>query len=277
MASELKQRCVLVTGASSGIGEETARAFARAGAHVVIVSERAADLEAVALSIRALGGQATPVVVDLTHPEQVEGLIARVESLVGPLDILVNNAGVGMSTSVLDTRLADMRFLFEVNFFALASLCQQALAVMAPREHGRIINVSSAAARFGSPTISAYSATKGAVHAYTQALRLEARIYGIHVSEVLPVSVRTRFFENAVGRKYRPMGVVLTAQAVAESILRCATARVPQPEVLPYRGIRALFVLNALLPGLLVRLAGRRYAQALERARQQKATTTAKS
>jgi short-subunit dehydrogenase len=263
MLLNLQGSRVLVTGASSGIGEETAWAFARAGAHVIIVSERESDLNAVACAIQEAGGRATPLVVDLTHPEQVDGLIRRVESRLGPLDVLVNNAGMGMSAPVLDTQLADMRSLFEVNFFALASLCKQALEVMAPRGRGRIINVSSAAGRFGSPTISAYSATKGAVHAYTQSLRLEARVYGIQVSEVLPISVRTRFFENVRGGKYRPAGLVLTAETVAQSIVRAAAARVAKPEILPFPGIRAVFVLNALLPGLLVRLAGRRYANAL--------------
>src|SRR5207248_8264159 len=117
------------------------------------------------------------------------------------------------------------------NFFALAELCKQALEVMAPRRKGRIINVSSAAGRFGSPTISAYSATKGAVHAFTQALRIEARVHGVYVSEVLPISVQTKFFDNVKGEKYQPTGVVLPPETVAQSILRCATARRPRPEI----------------------------------------------
>jgi short-subunit dehydrogenase len=260
---DLSQRCILITGASSGIGEATARACARQGARVVLVSERESELNAVAESICEAGGKAVPLVVDLSHPEQVEGLIARIEAEVGPLDTLVNNAGVGLQASVLETRSTDMRFLFEVNFFALAELCRQAIAVMIPRRKGRIINVSSAAGRFGSPNISAYSATKGAVHAFTQSLRLEARVHGVFVSEVLPISVRTGFFDNVKTGKYQPQGLVLTPEGVAQDIVRCIAAPRPRPEILPFRGIRLVFVLNALLPGLLVRLAGRRYAHAV--------------
>jgi len=266
----LKGRRVLITGASSGIGEVAARTFAAAGASVAIVSERKEELEEVAKSIRNQGGKAAAFVVDLACPEQVEGLIARVEKQIGPLDILVNNAGVGMGAEILDTSLQEMRFLFEVNFFALASLCKQALAAMAPRGRGHIINVSSAAARFGGPTISAYSATKGAVHAYTQALRIEAAVYGIAVTEILPISVRTRFFDNMRGERSQPSGVVLTPEMVAQSILRCAAARRPKPEILPFPGIRAVFVLNALSPDLLSRVAKRSYAREVRQARAKK-------
>src|SRR5690349_3923458 len=92
----LKNCRALVTGASSGIGAATARALADAGVHVVIVSERPDELNAVADSICAEGGRATAVVVDLADPKQVEGLFKRVEAQVGPIDLLVNNAGVGM-------------------------------------------------------------------------------------------------------------------------------------------------------------------------------------
>jgi|SRR5579871_1570126 len=266
----LSGRRVLITGASSGIGEVTARTFATAGARIAIVSEREAELKNVANSIQAQGGQAKAFVADLSCPDQVAGLLCRVEQQIGPLDILVNNAGVGMGAEILDTSLQEMRFLFEVNFFALAALCQQALAAMAPRGHGHIINVSSAAARFGGPTISAYSATKGAVHAFTQALRIEAAVHGIAVTEILPISVRTRFFDNMRGERSQPSGVVLTPELVAQSILRCAAARRPKTEVLPFPGIRALFVLNALSPGLLSRVARRSYAREVRQTRAKK-------
>ena len=264
MGIDLSKRCILVTGASSGIGEETARTCAQHGARVVIVSEREAELDAVAQSIRQAGGDVIPRVVDLSKPDQVEGLIERIEAEVGHVDTLVNNAGVGLHAPVLQTRTEDMRFLFEVNFFAVAELCKQALTAMATRRNGRIVNVSSAAGRFGSPTISAYSATKGAVHAYTQSLRIEARVHGVLVSEVLPISVRTRFFDNVKDGKYVPHGFVLTPEGVAQDILLCIASRRPRPEILPFRGIRLVFVLNALLPGLLVRIAGRSYANSLQ-------------
>jgi len=256
----------LITGASSGIGEATAWEFVRQGVTVVLVSEQEKALISVAQSLCAAGGQASAMVVDLAQPEQVVGLIARAESESGPLDILVNNAGIGMSASILETRQSDLRHLFEVNFFALAELSRQALAVMAPRGKGRILNVSSAAGCFGSPTISAYSATKGAVHTFTQALRIEAREYGVLVGEVLPISVQTRFFDSVKGEKYRPQGRVLTAETVARSIVRNALSRRLRAEILPYPALRIVFVLNAMWPDLLARLAHWQYARSLRNA-----------
>lgn len=256
---------VLITGASSGIGAAAARLFAKGGADVVLVSEREDDLNEVACEIHAAGGKATALVADFSNPEQVEGLIARVEDEGGPLDVLVNNAGVGMGATILNTKPQDLRFLFEVNFFALASLCRQALEVMAKRGQGRIINVSSAAGRIGGPEVGAYAATKGAVHTYTQALRIEARSYGVHVSEALPISVRTQFFDNVKGQKYRPSGVVLTVESVAQSIVRCAQSRRPKAEVLPYRPIRFAFLIDALLPGLLDPILGKDYLRGSKR------------
>ena len=220
-----------------------------------MVSERAEALHEVAQSIRDAGGRATAVVVDLTQPEQLQGLILRVEAEGGPLDVLVNNAGIGLGATIMETRPEQMRLLFEVNFFALADLCRQALTVMALRRSGRIINISSAAALFGSPTVSAYSATKGAVHAYTMALRTEASLFGISVSEVLPVSVRTRFFESVHGVQYVPSGVMLTSEKVALSIVRCAAAARPAAEVQPYYPIRFIFILTAIFPSLMAGIA----------------------
>ncbi|MCS6777911.1 MAG: SDR family NAD(P)-dependent oxidoreductase [Chloroherpetonaceae bacterium] len=250
---------VLITGASSGIGEATARLFAQKGDRVAIISEQERDLHRVAEAIHAERGEAIAIVADFSHPEQVEGLIARVEEATGPLDVLVNNAGIGLGAPIVESRPEQMRLLFEVNFFALVSLCQQALAVMGPRRRGHIINVSSAAGRFGSPGVGIYSATKGAVHAFTQALRIEASVYPVFVSEVLPISVRTRFFNNVQGKTYQPSGVVLTSDAVARSIVRCTRSARPPAEVLPYPPVRLAFVLDALFPGLMARLATLKY------------------
>ena len=269
---DLKDSCVLVTGASSGIGEAAAREFARRGAKVGLVSHHAAELDAVAASIRQAGGQATALVADFSAPEQVTGLIAKFESQVGRMDALVNNAGVGLGASILETTAAELHRIMQVNFFALADLSRQALQTMTPRRQGRIINVSSAAGLLGSPGVSAYSASKGACHAFTQALRMEARAYGILVSEVLPISVRTKFFDNVEGEKYEPGGVVLTKEQVAASIVRCALMKRPPAEVLPYRPVRVAFAFDALVPGIFDRFMGKSFGQEVARQQNPKKT-----
>lgn len=254
MGNRLQGKRVMVTGASSGIGEATARAFLAEGAEVVITSECEAELLKVAEDMQKKGGKVTPIIVNFTQPEQVADLWARAEKMAGNIDILVNNAGVGLGSRIHEITEKKLRFVFEVNFFALFSLCQQAFIAMSERGYGRIINVSSSAARIGLEGVAAYTASKGACHTLTAALRLEAHPKGIGVSEVLPVSVRTPFFENVEGHKYEPKGVVQTPEQVAHSIVRCAKARRPPAEVLPYRPVRLAFIADAILPGILDRL-----------------------
>ena len=249
---DLRDKVVIVTGASSGIGEATARAMAAHGARIVIVAEHSENLNRVAKSINASGGCAVPIVADFAA-NGASGLVERVEVAAGPVDILVNNAGVGMQALIGERPMEDIRYLFEVNFFAMTTLCSEVLPRMAQRGSGRIINVSSAAAQFGCARFSAYSASKAALRAYTQALRVEARVKGVAVTEVIPISVRTPFFDNVKGKAYQPVGVVITPEQVAICIVRCAASDRPPPEKWPFRWIRLVFLLNVLAPGLIVR------------------------
>ena len=258
---ELKNALVVITGASAGIGEATARIFAERGARIALIANHLEDLTRVTASLNANGTDATAYHLDLSHPAEVAGLFDRIEGELGEIAILVNNAGIGLGASVLDTEESKLRLLFEVNFFALASLCKQALSKMSARRRGHIINVSSAAAQYGSPGVSAYSATKGACHAFSQALRMESAGYGVFVSEVLPISVRTQFFGHVEGKKYEPSGVVLTAEKVAHSIVVCAASRRPRPEVLPFRPVRLAFLAETALPGLLDRVVGKHFRE----------------
>jgi short-subunit dehydrogenase len=258
--TDLAGRVALVTGASAGIGKATATLLAREGVRVVLLSEKRDELEQVCEMIRAGGGEAHALAADLSHPGETATVVERAEALVGPLDLLVNNAGVGLQATLLEEALADVRFLFEVNFFALVSLSQQALRSMAARGRGHVINVSSASALRGLPRLNAYAASKGAVHTFTQALRAEARPLGIFVSEVLPVSTATGFFQaarNRAGVPYAPGSIVRTPEYVAARIVRCA--RRPVPEVHLDRSLLALAGLATLFPNLAERLVARYY------------------
>lgn len=248
--AEWDGRRALVTGASSGIGLATARRLAQSGAEVVLLAEVEA-VRAAAREVAVLGRPTTSLVADLSRPEEVAGLFGRVEEQAGPVDILINNAGVGLHASVLEAQPADLRWILEVNFFAAATLCRDALSAMAARGRGSIINVSSAAARRGLAGMSAYTASKHALHGFTQSLRQEALPLGIHVSEVLPISVRTRFFDAAKNRaqtRYVPRGWVQTPEHVAKIIVHCL--RRPRPEVHTSALTRLALVLDAAFPEL---------------------------
>jgi short-subunit dehydrogenase len=202
----------LITGASSGIGLSTARRLAQRGHQILLLSENEPEL------LQVSPGLGIPVLCDLGRPEQLQGLWAGLEENYGPIEILINNAGIGCQADVLDTDMARFRQVMEINYFAPVELCRQALAAMAGRGQGKILNVTSAAARRSLARIGAYGASKAALHAFTQTLRLEAAAQGVTVGEVLPISVRTPFFARA---GYRPRGLTQSPEQVAEHILGC--------------------------------------------------------
>lgn len=169
---------VIVTGASSGIGRETARAFADAGAHVVEASRRS-----------------TPP-CDVASDADVRQLIERTMAQYGRIDILVNNAGFGIRAPVAETPLADAQRLMEVNFFGPLRLIQAVVPIMRKQGHGQIVNVSSVLGMLATPQNGVYAASKFALRALTDALRLELRGTGIDVILIMPGYTDTPFFEN---------------------------------------------------------------------------------
>ena len=241
----------LITGASSGIGLSTARRLIERGHQVLLLSYDEPEL---LQACAQLGSRAVPVLCDLSFPDQVDGLWTRLEESQGPIEILINNAGIGHHAEVVDTDIATMRRLFEVNFFAAASLCRQAMRAMQARRHGHILNLTSAAARRSLPRIGAYGASKAALHGLTQSLRLEAEGSGVRISEVLPISVTTPFFQRA---GYRPRGLTQTPESVAEQILLCLDRN--QAERTTHWPTALGFALDALFPNWVAALLARRY------------------
>ncbi len=198
-------------------------------------------------TVVSLGEAAHGWEVDLARG--VGEVIPRFEAEVGPLDILVNNAGIGYHTTLLEADLERFRHLFEVNFFAAVALSQAALRVMAPRGRGHILNVTSAGARRALGRMTAYGASKAALHGFTQSLRMEAAACGVVVSEVLPISVRTPFFAAA---GYQPKGKVQTPEDVAACVVRCLEREIL--ELCTDRATGWSFVLDALAPNLVARV-----------------------
>ncbi len=242
----LEGRRILITGASAGIGKALAERLSARGAHLALVSNQPVELFELARTLNAF-----PLEVDLSAPDRLPGLVSEVEAAIGPLDVLINNAGIGLHAPLLDTPPDRIRRLFEVNFFAPVELCRQALASMAARRSGHILNVTSASARRGLARMGAYAPSKGALHVFSQVLRLEAARVGVHVTEVLPISVQTDFFrmaENRTDHAYRPRGLVHTPEQVAACIEQAL--RRPRAEVYPSFLSRLAFVFETAFPNL---------------------------
>jgi len=182
-----KATIVLVTGTSSGFGCAIARALAAKG-YGVFGSARTPRAEA--------DDGFTTLGLDVTQDESVEACIASVIQAAGRIDAVINNAGMGIAGAIEDTTAAEARSQFETNFFGTHRVCRAVLPHMRARRAGTIINMSSLAGRIALPFQGFYSSTKFAIEAYTEALRMEVRPFGIRVSMIEPGDFATSFTAN---------------------------------------------------------------------------------
>lgn len=249
-------RVALITGASAGIGAATARVLAEAGMRLALCARRADRLEALAAELGARGALVSVHPVDVTDEAAVRAMVDEVARRHGALDVLVNNAARGLAARFEDTTTAEFRALLELNLLAPIVAIQAALPHMRRQGRGHVINVSSVVGRRNMPGRAAYGATKFALGAISEALRLELRDTGIVVSLVYPIYTATEFHQAEARRmEMRRTGPIQSAETVARAILRCV--RRPRPEVYPYRPARLLAGLAALAPGLVDRVMGR--------------------
>jgi uncharacterized protein len=184
-------KAAIVTGGSSGLGRAIAAALAEAGARVAIAARGAQALEAAARDLRQAGHQVIAVPTDLTRSEEVERLVARTLDEFGRLDLLVNNAGRSMRRAVLETTAEDFRELMELNLLGLVR-STRAAAPHLTANRGHLVNISSLAGKSATRFMGAYPATKFAVSAYTQQLRLELGPQGLHVLLVCPGPIKRK-------------------------------------------------------------------------------------
>jgi short-subunit dehydrogenase len=229
----LKNSVVLITGASSGIGEATALAFARKGARLALCARRLERLQTVAKRCREAGSpKVTTKRVDVSRRAEARGFIAAALRDFERADILVNNAGLGWTGPLLEMPEEKARELVEVNLLGLLWTSQAALEPMLAARAGVIINVSSIAGVRATPYSALYSATKHAVTGLSHALRGELSGSGVKVCAVYPAVTRSEFFTVSGGRE---VGPVYSAEWVANLIVR--TARFPRRDavVFPFR------------------------------------------
>jgi len=250
----LRDRTVIVTGASMGIGRETARLFARAGANVVLASRNAERLARVAQELRAYRGRSLAVPTDVTDGQAVEAMVKRAAEEFGSVDILVNNAGLGLHATLAEGSMENIRYLFEVNVFGALNCIRAVVPYMKQQRRGQIINVSSLAGKIAAPNEGAYAATKFALTAISDALRLELLDYGITVITVYPGPIETPFRENALKEMEMPAASSLVlrpipAACVAEAIVKAA--REERTEVYVTRFNRLAAALKGISPGFI--------------------------
>jgi short-subunit dehydrogenase len=258
----LSGRVAVITGASSGIGLACAEQLAELGVAVVLGARRSDRLQSAVDRIRANGGRAEWVAMDVTFELEVEGLVRRAREAFGGLDIMICNAGFGFYGTVDETPPDVMRRMMEVNFIGSFLAARAALPIFREQQRGHLIFVSSIVGRRGIAFMSGYTATKAAQAGFAESLRSEFIGTGIDVSCVFPVATQTEFREAMArdyGRRITGLGPKQQVNEVAAAIVNCI--RRPRPEVYPHAMSRGLPLLSALAPRFadkLVRRFGRR-------------------
>jgi len=183
----------LVTGASSGIGRETARRLAQEGFQVIASARRKEHLDELAKENQNI----IPRPVDLSDAQELEKFCQELSTLAEPISVLINNAGFSIRGALEDVPLSSVRRVYEVNLFALIRLTQACLPGMRRLKGGTIVNLSSIVGKFTFPLNGVYSSTKHAIEAISDALRMEVRPFGIRVVTIRPGVIASEFNDTA--------------------------------------------------------------------------------
>ncbi|TAD88001.1 MAG: SDR family oxidoreductase [Bacteroidetes bacterium] len=255
-----KNKRVWITGASSGIGEAVAYAFARQAAHLVLSARSATVLHAVADKCVALGAaKAVVVCIDVANEDMLSQLAANYDHAIGPVDILINSSGISQRSVVMDTSMAVYKQLMAVNYLGSVAITKMVLPGMVKQGSGHIVAISSVSGKLGAPLRSGYSASKHALHGFFDCLRSEVTHLGLKVLLVCPGYINTNISVNALNAQGQPTGKMDDNQANGM-----------MPEVLADRILRAIqkgkreinvggkevigIYLKRFLPGLLAKI-----------------------
>ena len=230
---------MLVTGASSGIGAEIARAMARRGARLALVARGRERLEALAAELRASGPDPIVRPADLASLAEVEALAAELLEGPGAPDVLVNNAGAGRWRAIDENEPGEARRQMDLPYLAAFELTRALVPAMISRGSGRIVNMTSAAAYFNFPGANGYATARWAMRAFSEHLREDLRGTGVGVTLVVPAEVDSPYFDNNPGSRERIPTVgrligELTPEQVGEKVAR-ATARERGLYLIPWR------------------------------------------
>ncbi|MBY0112653.1 MAG: SDR family oxidoreductase [Phycisphaerales bacterium] len=261
MGIDLKSRTIAITGASSGIGKATAIACSRAGMRVIVGARREDELKKVVEAIRAEGGDAAYVVMDVSNPKDNERLVEAAMDHFGSLYSVFANAGYGLERSVLAYTDAELDEMFRVNFWSCLQLMRLTGNMFLKQppvnggKRGHILVCSSCVSKIGLPNYAAYSATKSLQDHFARAMRIELADQGVAVSSVHPIGTKTEFFDTAKrlsgGKRISiqtPERFKQPAETVANAIVRCL--RKPKGEVWTSFPMRAMLALGTAFPGL---------------------------
>lgn len=232
MSENIEGKVVVITGASSGLGEATARLLSAQGARVALGARRVERLQALAGELSGRGGQAIAVATDVIQRDQVKGLVEAAVRAFGRIDVMINNAGIMPQAPLERLKVDEWDQMIDVNIKGVLYGIAAALPHMQRQKAGHIINVSSVAGHKVGPGFAVYSATKHAVRALSEGLRQEVKPYNIRTTVISPGAVATELPESVaepdVAERVRTF---YEANAIpADSFARAVAFAISQPD-----------------------------------------------
>lgn len=249
---------IFITGAAAGIGQAAARHFAARGWFVGLYDLDAEGVAALARELgddRALAGR-----LDVTRGEDWQAALAGFHQRTGRLDVLLNNAGILVSGPFESIPLARQQAVVDVNVKGVLAGCHAAFPYLKRQAGARVINMASASALYGQPSLATYSATKFAVRGLTEALDLEWQAHDIRVMDIMPLFVQTGMVVGMNAKSIASLGVKLTPEDVAQVIWQAATARATRVHWPVGMQSRLFYSLVGLAPDWVTRRLTRRIA-----------------
>jgi NADP-dependent 3-hydroxy acid dehydrogenase YdfG len=233
MTNALQGKVALITGASSGIGEATALAFAEQGAHVVLVARRQDRLQDLSQRIEQKGVRALPIAADASNEEEVHKVVQQAKDQFGRLDIVVNNAGVMLLGKIDGANTDEWRQMININVLGLLYMTHSVLPIMKEQQSGHIVNISSVAGRTARMGSGVYNVTKWGVVAFSESLRQEVLSSNIRVTTIEPGAVATELdshISDEQVRKQQQEWVSKITPLASEDIANAIVYAVTQPQ-----------------------------------------------
>ena len=260
---DFKNKVVLITGASSGIGKQTAIEFAKSGSSIILVARRKNKLEQVENELKQFNVNTLVCVCDVSKKDQVEELFKIVLQKFNSIDILVNNAGFAIYGSVSDLSINEIESQMETNYFGMIYCVKNFLPLMLKKKSGHIVNVASVGASFSVPGVSSYCATKFAMLGFSEGLKHELYGTGVGLTVVSPIMVRTPLFEHPSFTNFSKFstGVSLSSETVAKTIIKASNSS--RLEIVVPSVARAVIWFKQTFPFLINPIIGRIFRKQL--------------
>ena len=223
---DLKNKTVVITGASSGIGMESAKKFAEKGSKIVLVGRRKEKLIEVEKKISNLNVSTFVSQCDVSDKDQVKKMSQEVFEKFDTVDVLVNNAGFAVYGTVADLSIEEIESQMATNYFGMIYTTKNFLPKMLEQNSGHIVNVASVAASFGLPGIASYCASKFAMLGFSEGLQHELKGTGVGITVVSPIMVRTNFFDHPSFEKISMnSSTSISAETVAKAVVKASNSK----------------------------------------------------